>query len=599
MSVEATKVEPVDDPESTSNAAEASAAISPAPRRNPFVLLIGLLSSIRVRYKIAGTFIVMLSLTVSSLGVVTFSSQKEILEHEMKARASVLVQELANSGKEALLTKQELTIASTMRDILHRDNVVYAMVTDNSGKVFAHNDYSLKGTIPSGDVDKAALQAKDMLFQETVFQGDTVLDAAFPISLRSKELKIGIARIGLSQKELKAAIEKQKTTYLLMALGFVFIGLLISFILARFLTKPLELLSEGILDVAKGDLRKLVKVTSSDEFGVVTKTFNQMVLSLREKLHMEKYLSQSTVDSIKQHRDQSQLKLGGERKYVTALFSDVRGFTSLSEKLSPEEVVVLMNTYLNFQAEVIQAWGGNVDKFVGDEVMAVFEGHGNEINAVSAGVEIQRYCETLNKARAEDGQRSVFIGIGINSGDAVMGNMGSEDHMDYTVIGDSINVAARLCGIAEPGQVLISKPVAEVIGERATCEALPPVSLKGKDKPLEIFAVENVKGGQREYKRKVVDAAVVYSLEGDSEEKAATLKNLSPRGCLMSADVSVALDSKLKLSFSLPVIGDINVTASVREVRKSEDVYLIAVYFEEMEAGAQSKIVRWLHRVNS
>lgn len=578
-------------PESAGSAVE---VVAPAPRRNPLLRLFGALSSIRVRYKIAGTFIVILSLTVSSLGVVTFASQKEMLEREMKARASVLVQQLANAGKEALLTKQELPIASMIADILKRDDVVYAMVADSKGKVFAHSDFSLKDTTPSGLLDKAAVQAGGILFQES----GAVLDTAIPITLHSKGLKIGIARIGLSQKELKAAIEKQKTTYLVMALGFVFAGLLISFVLASFLTKPLELLAEGIRDVAKGDLRKLVAVTSSDEFGVVTKTFNEMVLSLREKLHMEKYLSQSTVNSIRQHRDQSQLKLGGERKYVTAFFSDVRGFTSLSEKLSPEEVVALMNTYLNFQAEVIQAWGGNVDKFVGDEVMAVFEGHGNEIHAVCAAVEIQHYCETLNKARVEDGLRAVSIGIGINSGDAVMGNMGSEDHMDYTVIGDCINVAARLCGIAAAGQVLISKTVADVVRERTTCEALPPVAVKGKDKPLEVFAVTEVSGGKRQYKRKAVDASATYSLQGVSGMRRGNLKNLSPRGCLLSADSSIAVDAKLNLSFSLPAIGDINVTASVRDARKTEDAYLIALRFEDMEHATQSKIVQWVHRVN-
>lgn len=564
---------------------------TPPPRSRP---------SIRVRYKIAGTFIVLLCVTVLALGVVTFSSQKQILQREMMARASVLAQQLANAGKEALLTKQELPIASTIADIVKRDDVVYALITDSHGKVFAHSDFALNGSQLSGAIDKAALEADGILFQESQFQGDTILDTAIPIVLQSKKLKIGIARVGLSQKELKAAIQKQKNTYFLIAIGFIFAGLLISFVLARILTKPLELLADGIRDVSKGDLRNLVAVTSNDEFGSVTKTFNEMVLSLREKLHMEKYLSQSTVNSIRQHRDQSQLKLGGERKYVTALFSDVRGFTSLSEKLSPEEVVTLMNTYLNFQAEVIVAWGGSVDKFVGDEVMAVFEGQGGEVSAVCAAMEIQHYCGTLNHARAADGLRSVFIGIGINSGDAVMGNMGSETHMDYTVIGDNINVAARLCGIAQPGQVLISKSVFDAIQGQAECETLPPVSVKGKDKPLEIFAVKDVKGGRRQHKRKDVEAAVTYTRANAPEEVMhATLKNLSPLGCLLSADRFLMIGTELKMSFSLPALGEIDVSALVRRERKVGDDYFIAVRFENLEDAMQAKIVQWEHRVSS
>ena len=212
-----------------------------------------------------------------------------------------------------------------------------------------------------------------------------------PITLKAMNLKLGVARVGLSQKTLNESIRRQKAIYLWVALGFVVGGLLVSFALARMITKPLDSLAEGIKVVGRGDLRKLVAVRSDDEIGNLTDAFNNMILNLREKLLMEKYLSQSTVASIKEHRDVAQLKLGGERKYVTALFSDARGFTSLAEKMSPEDVVRLMNVYLNLQAQVIHQFGGTIDKFVGDEVMAIFEGRGKEINAVRAAVEIQSY----------------------------------------------------------------------------------------------------------------------------------------------------------------------------------------------------------------
>lgn len=586
-------------PELVSEVAEASATMDIPLQRTFLSSLTGFFSSAKVRYKIAGTLILLLSLSVISLGVVTFDSQRDILRHEMKARASVIVQQLANVGKEALLTKQELPIASTIADIQRRDDAVYAMVIDSEGKVFAHSNFSLKGTILTGAADNAAVKTEGVLFQETVFNDDIVLDAAIPITLQAKNLKIGVARIGLSQKTLNAAIDRQKTTYLLMALGFVVAGLLASFALARFLTKPLDLLAEGIRIVSGGDLRSLVTVTSSDEIGEVTNTFNQMVLSLREKNHMEKYLSQSTVNNIKQNRDMSELKLGGERKYVTAMFSDVRGFTSLSEKMSPEDVVTLMNTYLNLQATVIHYWGGSVDKFVGDEVMAIFDGHGNEINAVRAAVEIQRYCTALNAARSAEGQRPIFIGIGLNSGDAVMGNMGSENHMDYTVIGDNINIAARLCGIAQPGQVLVSKAIADEIGDQATCKVLPPVAVKGKDKPIEIFEVESATGSMRQFMRKEVDINAEYSLEGFAEESNTTvLKNVSPLGCLLETGAPIAIGSRLSISFTLPEIGKVNVLASVSHAKKQGKFFFIAVRFEGLKQETQFKIVQWIHQVS-
>jgi class 3 adenylate cyclase len=583
-----------------------SAVAVPAPAK-PIVhqpsrhsWLFRFISSIKVRYKIAGTLILVLSLAVLSLGVVTFTRQNSILRNELNSRATVLVQQLANVGKEGLLTKQELPVFSTISDIQKREGVVYAMVIDDEGRVFAHSDFSKKGAILSEPSDEAALKANKLLFQETALNKDSVLDASIPIMMQTKKLKIGVARIGLSEKALNEAIRGQKITYLWIALVFVIVGLLVSFGLARMITKPLDSLEEGIQVVARGDLRQLVTVSSDDEIGNLTNVFNQMILSLREKLLMEKYLSQSTVLSIKEHRDVTQLKLGGERKYVTALFSDARGFTSLSEKMSPEDVVSLMNIYLNLQTTVIHHWGGIVDKFVGDEVMAIFEGKGMALNAVRAAVEIQSYCRALNEARLASGEKTVSIGIGMNSGEVVMGNMGSEDHMDYTVIGDNINIAARLCGVAQPGQVLVSKVIFDEVGGEATWKELSPVMVKGKDHPISIAEAVTVKGGNRRFMRKVTDAKVTYSLEGFSEESnTATVKNIGPAGCLLEVGGPIGIGSKLNVNFNMIALGNISVRTTVYHARKQERAYYIGLCFENLPEAAKYDIINWIHRVNS
>jgi class 3 adenylate cyclase len=558
------------------------------------------LSSISLRYKIAGTLIVILSLAVASLGVVTFARQNAILRNEMKSRAATLAHQLANVGKEGLLTKQEMPVFSAITDILKRDDVVYAMVQDTEGRVFAHSDLSKKGLIVREASDAAALKAGDLLFQETVLNNDAVLDVTVPIMLKAMNLKLGVARVGLSEKTLNESIRRQKAIYLWVALGFVVGGLLVSFALARMITKPLDSLAEGIKVVGRGDLRRLVAVRSDDEIGNLTSAFNNMILSLREKLLMEKYLSQSTVASIKEHRDVTQLKLGGERKYVTALFSDARGFTSLAEKMSPEDVVRLMNVYLNLQAQVIHQFGGTIDKFVGDEVMAIFEGRGNEINAVRAAVEIQSYSRALNAAREAAGEKTISIGIGLNSGEVVMGNMGSEDHMDYTVIGDNINIAARMCGIAQPGQVLASKSIADAIGDDATMLDMHPVMVKGKDHPIGVAEVVTAKGGSRRYMRKATDASATYTLEGFTDETyTASIKNISPAGCLLMVDGPVGIGSKLNLVLNLLALDNMTVRATVYHARKHERAYYIGLCFEDLEVEARHRIIQWTHQVNS
>jgi adenylate cyclase len=573
-----------------------------AERERPtFTLrLIRRLSSMSVRYKIAGTLLMILSMAVVSLGVATFTRQNAILRNELNNRATILVKQISNVGKEGLLTKEELPVFASIKDIQKGDDVVYAMILDDEGRVFAHSDMSLKGTVLAGAFDRAALKANTLTFQETFVNNDAVLDATIPILLNSKNLKLGVARIGLSEKKLNEAIRNQKTTYLWIALAFIATGLLVSFALARVITKPLDLLADGIQVVTRGDLRRLVTVRYDDEIGKLTGAFNQMIQSLREKLLMEKYLSQSTVLNIKENRDVTQLKLGGERKYVTALFSDARGFTALSEKMSPEEVVSLMNIYLNLQTTVIHQWGGIVDKFVGDEVMAIFEGRGMEINAVRAAVEIQNYLRALNAAREASGEKQVNVGIGLNSGEVVMGNMGSEDHMDYTVIGDSINVAARLCGVAQPGQVLVTKIISDVIGDQATWKEMPPVLVKGKEQPVGIAEPMNIKGGARQYMRKATDVSVTYTLEGFSEESNdAIVKNISAAGCLLEVSGPLAIGSKMSINLNLVDLGNITVRATVYHARKQERAYHAGLCFEGLQVDVQHRIIQWIHQVNS
>jgi adenylate cyclase len=557
-------------------------------------------SSMKVRYKIAGTLLIILCASVATLGFITFNRQNELLRNEIMNRAITMTHELANVGKEGLLTKQELPVVSTIEDIMKRDSVVYAMILDDEGRVFAHNDFSKKGGLLTDAADRAAAKARELYIQEVNWNADTIMDATMPIMLQTKNLKLGSARIGLSEQALTTAIRRQKNAFLWVALGFVVVGILLSFALSRMITKPLDSLAAGMQVAAKGDLRKLVQVKSNDEIGRLTSVFNEMILSLREKLLMEKYLSQSTVLNIKVHRDVSHLKLGGERKHVTALFSDARGFTAMSETLSPEDVVRIMNIYLNLQTSVIHAWGGIVDKFVGDEVMAIFEGTDMELNAVRAAMEIQNYCKSLNEARAAAGEKVINIGIGLNSGDVVMGNMGSEDHMDYTVIGDSINVAARLCGVAQPGQVLVSRSIVDEIAERASWKTLSPVTVKGKAQPIEIAEPVSIKGGARQYMRKRVDILGTFWLEGFPDElNNGMVKNISAGGCQLEVGSPVGIGSKLHVSMTLADVGPIAAHATVYHARKLGNMYYLGLCFQDLDIRLQHCITEWVHQVNT
>lgn len=576
---------------------------NPPPPLHAYTKISFFVSSMSIRYKIAGALILVLVLAIASLGMVTFSRQKSILEEEIKKRAGVFVHQLAGIGKEGLMTKDDLSVFSSIKDIQKHSGVVYAMVLDQNGAVFVHNILSEKGKILSNPLDQNTLKTEQLIFQNTIYNSEPVIDAALPILVlyQAKNIRIGTARIGISEKELQDAITKQKLIFFWISVIFIAIGLLIAYALAKVLTGPIYTLAVGMQIVAQGDLNQQVKVTYKDEIGKLTESFNQMVLSLREKLHMEKYLSHSALKSIRKSRDMSELKLGGERKYVTALFSDVRNFTEMSEKMSPEEILEVLNTYLNLQAKIVSNRGGIVDKYVGDEIVAIFEGKGQEINAVRAAIEIQQFCRTLNWARAKLGKKQMNVGIGLNSGDVVMGNMGSQEQMNYTVIGDNINLTARLCSAAAAGQVVISKATADAVGKAATLHKLEPIKVKGKEKPVEIFEAAAVSGVCRKSMRRDVHIEATYNLAGLADEiNNCTIKNLSSRGCTIDVSTPLGAGSQLQLHVNDKNLKYLNdVQATVRHARKNNDRYTIGLSFDELSENAQASVIDWIHKIET
>ena len=222
----------------------------------------------------------------------------------------------------------------------------------------------------------------------------------------------------------------------------------------------------------------------------------------KEKLWIKQafshYLSGGVINELL--NDPSKLKLGGERRNLSVFFSDVRGFTSFSESHQPEEVVAMLNEILTQQVEVVFKYSGTLDKFVGDELMAFFGApgethrHNHAITSVRVAVEIQQKMKGLQERWLREKKEALHIGIGINSGDMVVGNMGSLERMDYTVIGDNVNLGARLCSAAGKDEIIISEATYEQVKEEVVAEKLAPISVKGKANPIAIYRITGLKG---------------------------------------------------------------------------------------------------------
>jgi adenylate cyclase len=205
----------------------------------------------------------------------------------------------------------------------------------------------------------------------------------------------------------------------------------------------------------------------------------------------QRYVSSQIVDVLLAHPES--LNLGGERKRLTIFFSDVRGFTTMSEKMQPEEVVHILNEYLTEMTDIVFKYTGTLDKFIGDAIMVIWGAPVPQENhaelAVRAALEMKHRLKELQDKWEKEGKKKVSVGMGINTGDVVVGNMGSVQFADYTVIGDNVNLAARLEENASAGQLIISETTYEEVKDIVEVSKLSPLKVKGKEKSVHVYEV--------------------------------------------------------------------------------------------------------------
>jgi class 3 adenylate cyclase len=269
----------------------------------------------------------------------------------------------------------------------------------------------------------------------------------------------------------------------------VLVAGLVSLRVSRDVSQPVETLAQATRRVGEGDYGVTVEIPGRDEMADLGRAFNEMTLGLRKRREiMEKTLSRDVAEELMKG-----LELGGERREVTILFMDVRGFTGATEGVDPAQVVTMLNDMMNVLAEAVAGQGGNVNKYLGDGLMAMFGAPRHQddhaYHAVQASLKMQREMGAWNRKRATQGADRLEIGVGINTGTVVGGKVGSKARLEYTLIGEEVNLASRICGKAAPGQVLITKQTYLRVQGRVRTNALEPVQVKGLSYPVEIFEV--------------------------------------------------------------------------------------------------------------
>jgi adenylate cyclase len=258
--------------------------------------------------------------------------------------------------------------------------------------------------------------------------------------------------------------------------------LVIGSFLRRVVLRPVQAIGRLCAAVTLGSFEGRVDVRSKDEIGVLARTVNTMVGGLRERFELTKYVSATTIGALSTSQEP-------RRVPRTLLFTDVRGFTSFTERRAPEQVVQVLNRLLDLQSEIIQGQGGDIDKFVGDAVVAVFSGDGAAHRACTAALGIIQLCR-----RNADELENLVVGAGIATGSVIQGRVGSARRADFTVVGDSVNLASRLCGIARGLQVIVSESTRAEAETAFQFKGPFSLKVKGKSEPQRVWLLAGPAG---------------------------------------------------------------------------------------------------------
>jgi adenylate cyclase len=274
---------------------------------------------------------------------------------------------------------------------------------------------------------------------------------------------------------------------------------------SRTISIPLKSLAAAAERIKNGEFEQRLTARGKDEIGLLTERFVEMGRGLAERERLRDSFGRFTNKTIAEQAMRGELALGGETKQVTVFFSDIRSFTAISEKLEPAEVVEFLNDYMTRMVDCVDKTNGVVDKFIGDAIMAVWGAPlsagspaGDALNCVKAALMMRKALQEFNQGRNGERKPRIRIGCGINTGDVVAGQIGSSQRMEYTVIGDAVNLASRTEALNKPlgTDILITENTFALVGKHLITEEMPPIMVKGKEKPVRMFAVVNLRGSE-------------------------------------------------------------------------------------------------------
>jgi adenylate cyclase len=458
-----------------------------------FWLKSGNIRSIAFRFASSITLLVLLGMGI--MAVLLLQRQAENNQNFVDEYGDIIARQLADSAVEPLFTDEQFELQVLLDNVNRSDRIIGAVVFDHAGHVISQSSAPL----PLPLVMQKLAQLRDNVQADAKPAASTEPYVIHVSPIKFKSVTGGYAAVVFSRNSLGASFQDSMSLMIWVAVLLAASISLLGIAMGHQLSKPIQNLAQATQDIRNGNL-KHIPDRRNDELGQLIEAINHMSDGLVEKSQVEELLKKFTGKDIAEKvlGELDTIELGGEQVEATVLFADIVGFTSMSEKMSPAQVSLLLNEYYNYFHACAKLYSGNVDKFIGDCAMITFgaskQDEQHRYHAVACAVLMNRIARKINSERSASGLPAINLRIGINSGKMLAGLLGTEEQMQYTVVGDAVNLASRLCNEADAGQIIIEASLYELVrkGHIIEVTAGKQIRVRGKQESVAIYNVLDI-----------------------------------------------------------------------------------------------------------
>lgn len=459
-----------------------------------------------IAIKLALTFTLLIAIGMVILGVLVGSNQTTLLEQQMNKFGSTLVLQMAETAREPLLANDHLNLELITNNLDQDSNIEGAAIFDDERHQVANT-----GAIPNL-IGQAHFGESTEIFRWQAGE-QALISYLTPIIFR--DIIVGYALLTFDHSVMIQAKEETVTTVISTILLMLLVAIGASFYLGKRLTRPIQQMMRASRAFSEGRFDYRITEQRNDELGVLMNSLNLMGEGLLRKEQVEQVFSryvspQVARQAISDLERVEHLELGGRHVEASVLFADIVGFTSMSENMSPQEVSALLNLYFSQIARAVLFCGGHIDKYMGDCAMIVFgvpeESEQHSFNAMCCAWMILELVQEMNRRRQTRELPPVEFRIGVNSGTMLAGNMGSTERMEYTVVGDAVNLASRLSHAGDPGQAILTEEMlrGKRLETRIATAHHGKIKLRGKKEPVSIYQIIDILDPFREAMREEI-----------------------------------------------------------------------------------------------